>query len=116
MKLKLSHIGIWALLMGLFTACHVGNVSKSGGKDNQSYLQFVQGGEASYKSGVTVYIDQNPEFTAKVDKPKKFDGTKGNVYVINSGKRHLKVVYDGNTLYEKDIIVGTQETKKITLP
>ncbi len=114
--MKLSRISVLALLIGLFTACHVGNVTKSGGMDNQSYLQFIQGGEHSYSDGVTVYIDQNAEFTAKVDKPKKFSGTKGNVYVINTGRRHLKVVYKGQTLYDKDIVVGTQETKQITLP
>jgi len=103
-------------IVGAFTSCRVGTVTTSGGMDNQSHLQFIRGGERSYSGGVTVYIDQNTEFTAKVDKVKKFGGTRGNFYGIQPGKRHLKVVYRNTVLYEKDIMVATQETKKITLP
>jgi hypothetical protein len=99
----------------MVTACSVGNVSKSGGLDNQGYLQFVRGGSTSYSGGVTVIIDDNPAFTAKVDNIKKLR-VKGNTYVVNPGTRHLKVVYQGKTLYEKNVIIATQETKQINLP
>jgi hypothetical protein len=99
----------------MVAACSVGNVSKSGGLDNQGYLQFIQGGNTSYSGGVTVTIDDNPAFTAKVDKTKKLR-VKGNTYVVNPGTRHLKVVYQGKTLYEKNVIIATQETKQINLP
>ena len=102
-------------IFGSLTACKVGVVSTSGGKDSQSYLQFVQGGNQSYKNGVAVYVDNNPVFTAKVDKVKK-NSIKGNRYVINPGTRHIKVVDNGKTLYEKNVIVSSQETKKIILP
>ena len=116
MKSKVLRILALTFIVGVFTSCRVGTVTSSGGMDSQSYLQFIQGGERSYSGGVTVYIDQNTEFPAKVDRVRKFGGTRGNLYGIQPGKRHLKVVYKNNILYEKDIVVATQETKKITLP
>ncbi|MDR1343007.1 MAG: hypothetical protein LBK18_07130 [Prevotellaceae bacterium] len=99
----------------MVAACSVGNVSRSGGLDNQGYLQFVQGGSTSYSEGVTVMVDDNPAFTAKVDQIKKLR-VKGNTYAVKSGTRHLKVVYKGETLYEKKVIIATQETKQVNLP
>ena len=113
--MKITRLLLITLILCPFSACKVGVVSKSGGMDNQSYLQFVQGGSQSYKNGVTVYVDNNPAFTAKVDKIKK-NRIKGNSYVINPGTRHIKVANKGQTLYEKNVVVGTQETKKIILP
>jgi hypothetical protein len=96
-------------------ACSVGNVSQSGGMDNQGYLRFVQGGNTAYGGGVTVTVDDNPPFTAKVDKIKKLR-VKGNTYAVKTGARRLKVEYKGKTLYEKSVIIATQETKQINLP
>ena len=107
-------IFIAAALLCSLAGCKVGNVTHSGGVDNQSYLQFIQGGNTMYAGGVRVYVDDNPAFTAKVNKIEKLK-VRGNVYAIKEGKRHVKVVY-GSTVYEKDILVGNQETKKITLP
>ncbi|MDR0574249.1 MAG: hypothetical protein LBG96_09520 [Tannerella sp.] len=104
-----------AFMACLFTACSVGNVSRSGGLDNHGYIQFIQGGNTTYKKGVTVYIDDKPAFNASVDKIKKLR-VKGNTYVVNTGTHHIKVVYLGQTLYERNIIIATQETKQITLP
>jgi hypothetical protein len=111
----MKKIILFAITALTVTACSVGNVSKSGGLDNQGYLQFVQGGDTSYSDGVTVTIDDNPAFTAKVDKIKK-RSVKGNTYAIKTGTRHLKVEYKGKVLYEKNIIIATQETKQINLP
>jgi len=113
--MKTLRLLLIVFIVGSFTSCRVGVVSKSGGMDNQSYLQFVQGGSQSYRSGVIVYVDDTPAFTAKVDKVKK-NSIKGNSYVINPGTRHIKVVDNGKTVYEKNIVVATQETKKIILP
>ncbi len=114
MKTK-SIITAAILLLFSVTGCKVGNVTHAGGVDNQSYLQFIQGGETKYKEGVEVYVDNSPAFTAQVDKIEKMK-VRGNVYAIKDGQHQLKVVYNGSTLYEKKIIVGNQETKKITLP
>jgi len=113
--MKILRLLLIVFMFGSFTSCKVGVVSKSGGMDNQSYLQFVQGGSQTYKNGVTVYVDENPAFTAIVDKVKK-NRIKGNSYVINPGTRHVKVVDNGKILYEKNVVVATQETKKIILP
>jgi hypothetical protein len=104
-----------AITAFIFIACSVGNISKSGGMDNQGYLQFIQSGSAAYKDGVTVVIDDNPAFTAKVDEDKKFQ-VKGNTYVVKPGTRHIKVSYQGKILYEKNVIIAMQETKQINLP
>ena len=113
--MKILRLIIIIFFIGTFTSCKVGVVSKSGGIDNQSYLQFIQGGKQSYENGVIVYVDDNPAFTAKVDKTKK-NRIKGNSYVINPGTRHIKVVDNEKILYEKNIVISTQETKKIILP
>ena len=113
--MKILRLLLIVFIWGSFAACKVGVVSKSGGMDSQSYLQFVQGGNQSYKNGVTVYVDDNPAFPAKVDKTKR-NSIKGNSYVINPGTRHIKVVDNGKTVYEKNVVVATQETKKIILP
>lgn len=114
MKIR-SIITAAILLLFSVTGCKVGNVTHAGGVDNQSYLQFIQGGETKYKGGVQVFVDNNPAFTAQVDKIEKLD-VRGNVYAVKEGQHSLKVVYNGSTLYEKQILVGNQETKKITLP
>ena len=113
--MKILRLLLIMFVLGSFASCKVGVTSKSGGMDNQSYLQFVQGGNHSYGNGVTVYVDDNPAFTAKVDVMKR-NSIKGNTYVVNPGTRHIKVVDNGKTVYEKKIVVSTQETKKIILP
>ncbi|MDR2814089.1 MAG: hypothetical protein LBB79_05485 [Prevotellaceae bacterium] len=104
-----------ALLLASLAGCKVGNVTHAGGVDNLSYLQLLQGGSTKYSEGVEVFVDDSPAFAAKVDKIEKLK-VRGNVYAIKQGTRHVKVVHEGKTLYEKDIFVGNQETKKITLP
>jgi len=108
------------ILLGFFLACicigcSVGNVSQSGGLDNLSYLQFVRGGSNNYRGGVEVVVDNNPTFIAKVDKLKPLR-VKGNTYVIKSGSRSITVSYKGEVLYNKTIMIGSQETKQIVLP
>jgi len=113
--MKILRLLLIVLVLSSFASCKTGVVSKSGGMDSQSYLQFVQGGSQSYKSGVIVFVDDNPSFTAKVDVVKS-STVKGNTYGINPGTRHIKVVDKGKIVYEKDVVVATQETKKIILP
>jgi hypothetical protein len=110
MKVKI----VIALLLAIATGCKVGNVAHSGGVDNQSYLQFLKGSK-SYSS-VTVHLDDLEPFTAKVDKIQKLN-VRGNVYAVKEGTHTLKVTSpSGETLYERKIVIGNQETKQITLP
>lgn len=110
-----THIWLLALLVLVLGACSVGRTTESRGLENQAYLQFVRGNTDKYSDGVDVYIDDALLFKAKVDKVDSRT-VKGNTYVIKSGKRHLKVEYHGKVLYEKEIVVTTQETRKVQLP
>lgn len=101
--------------VAMLTACSVGRTTESRGLENEAYLQFVRGTTDKYNDGVYVYVDENKPFKAKVNKVKATT-VKGDTYVIKSGKHHLKVVYKDKTVYEKDIITATQETKRIELP
>ena len=96
------------------SACKVGTTTGSRGYENESYLQFVQGTQ-QYKEGVLVFVDDLPPFTAKVDKEKAMT-VKGNVYTVKSGTRHLKVVYNNQILFEKEVVLSTQQTRQIQLP
>lgn len=110
-----TYIWLFALVLVVLGACSVGRTTESRGLENQAYLQFVRGNTDKYSDGVDVFIDDAQPFRAKVDKVDSRT-VKGNTYVIQSGKRYLRVEYHGNVLYEKDIIVTTQETRKVQLP
>lgn len=110
-----TYIWLLALVLVVLGACSVGRTTESRGLENQAYLQFVRGNTDKYLDGVDVYIDDAQPFKAKVDKVDSRT-VKGNTYVIQSGKRHIRVEYGGDVLYEKDIIVTTQETRKVQLP
>lgn len=98
----------------ILAGCSVGRTTESRGLENESYLQFIKGQE-SYPKGVQVFVDDAEPFTAKVDKVNSRT-VKGNVYTIKSGTRHLKVVYQGEVLYEKDVVLSSQQTRSIQLP
>jgi len=98
----------------IFAGCKVGRITESRGLENESYLQFIQG-QGKYNEGVDVFVDNIAPFKAKVDKVNSRT-VKGNVYTIKSGTRHLRVEYKGQVLYEKDIVLSSQETRQVQLP
>lgn len=110
-----TNIWLLALLTVVLVGCSVGRTTESRGLENQAYLQFVRGNTEKYSDGVDVYVDNAAPFRAKVNKVDSRT-VKGNTYSIKSGKRHLKVEYEGVVLYEKDIVVTTQETRRVQLP
>lgn len=112
MKKLIGFFVICAIFFSL-SGCKVGSVSSSGGVDNTAQLQFIRGTANAYKDGVDVFIDNNAPFKAKVDKEKTI---KGNVYTIQNGKRNIRVEYRGTILYERAIVIGIGETRKIRLP
>jgi hypothetical protein len=104
----------YLLLASLFILSSCGGIkTKSAGLENEAFLEFV-GPTHSYRGGVTVSIDNNINFKAAVNK-NKVAYVKGKVYAISTGTHTLKVSYDGQVLYEKQIYVATQETKTIVL-
>jgi hypothetical protein len=94
--------------------CRVGRTTESRGYENESYLQFVQG-QQKYPEGVEVFVDDLPSYKAKVNNVND-RVVKGDVYTIKSGTRHLKVVYNGKVLYDKKVVLSSQQTRQIQLP
>lgn len=101
----------------LLTACGTtknGMYESVGGKEDVAYL-FFQSQELYANKQVDITLD-GKTFKAEVAKDKKQKAKyKGTNYAIKPGTHHLKVVFEGKTLFDKNIIVGTQETKTINL-
>lgn len=96
----------------LLTSCG-GIKTKTVGMENDAFIEIV-GPVKSYPNGVDVSVDDKITFKAVVNKD-KVGYMKGEVYAISTGTHVLKVSYDGKVLYEKQIFVAAQETKKIVL-
>lgn len=89
-------------------------VAQQSGKDDVAYLLFVSASNQGSEI-VDVTIDGSTTFEAKTVKAKKAN-RKGTSYAIATGRRKIKVIKEGQILYNKEIFVSTQETKIITLP
>lgn len=103
------------LLCGIFflVGCKA-PIAQQSGREDIAYLLFISPKQYAGKE-VTVTLDTQTPFQAKVIK-EKFVRSKGKQYGIHTGKRRIKVVYKGKTLYEKYIFVSSQEIKQILLP
>lgn len=103
-----------ATLLLLLGGCARMPIAQEKGYDDMAYLIFV--GSPDYnKKGLDVTIDGKTTFRAKVVSPKKSQ-TKGLLYAISTGRRRIEIICDGEKIYDKEVFVSTQETKKITLP
>lgn len=89
-------------------------VAQQSGKEDVAYLLFVSNKKHANKN-VTVTLDGKNTFDAKVVKTKD-SNRKGTSYAISTGRKKINVVYNGITIYNKEIFVSTQETQIITLP
>ncbi|WP_321332752.1 hypothetical protein [uncultured Bacteroides sp.] len=112
MKAKLF-LGSFLGLCLLLTGCKVGNIASSQGLSDQAYLYFVSTNK--YDVPVSVTIDGSTVFDAKVVKEKKYT-IKGNTYAVATGKRHVVVKQSNKILFERDLFLSAQETKKVILP
>jgi|SRR5690554_212859 len=88
--------------------------SVSSGLENQAYLEIL-GNPQSFPNGVVVKINDNMEFPAEVNAPNA-KRPKGTVYAIPTGSNLVTISVNNETIYRKNIFVGAQETKQITLP
>jgi len=91
-------------------------VAQQSGKEDMAYLVFV-GPRSTYGNGsklVHVNVD-GKTFDAKVVKP-KVANRKGTQYGVTPGRRKVSVSFQGKTVYEKQLLLSSQETKIITLP
>lgn len=98
----------------LLAGCRSYPVAQQSGKEDMAYLLFVSSDEYKNKT-VDVKLDDNTTFEAKVVATKKAK-RKGIAYGVSTGKRKIIVTNGGNTIYEKELFLSTQETKQITLP
>ncbi len=112
-KVFLSLIAIACLMVG----CKANYpVAQQSGKEDMAYLVFV-GPLKTYGNGsktVQVDVDGN-KFDAKVVKPKTAN-RKGTQYGVATGRRSITVTFNGQTIYQKQLFLSSQETKIINLP
>jgi len=113
--MKKSALLLLATILLVATSCKLGSNSTAKGLENQSFLEFVWT-VSNYKGGVDVKIDDKTSFKAEVYKEKEGNNRiKGKVYAIPTGVHTVTVSYNGNLIYQKQIYVSVQETKKIIL-
>ncbi len=106
-------IAFVSVIVLLFAGCKAHYpVSQQSGKEDMAYLLFVSESNKSYK--INVLLDRSLSFDAKTVRAKDADRN-GTAYAVGTGRHKIKVLKDGNVIYEKEIFISTQETKKITL-
>lgn len=109
-------LGIFALTCLLVGCKSSFPVPQQSGKEDMAYLVFV-GPLKTYGNGskpVQVDVD-GTTFDAKVVKL-KVANRKGCQYGVATGKRNIIVKFNGNTIYQKQLFLSSQETKIINLP
>ena len=91
-------------------------VAQQSGKEDMAFLVFV-GPSNTYGNGSkTVQVDvDGTKFDAKVVKPKTAN-RKGTQYGVATGRRNIKVMFNGKEIYSKQLFLSSQETKIINLP
>ena len=91
-------------------------VAQQSGQEDMAFLVFV-GPNSTYGNGAkTVQVDvDGTKFDAKVVKPKTAN-RKGTQYGVATGRRNITVMFDGKTVYSKQLFLSSQETKIINLP
>ena len=112
-RLLLSFLATACLLLGCKSSFPVAQQS---GKEDMAFLVFV-GPSATYGNGSkTVQVDvDGTKFDAKVVKPKTAN-RKGTQYGVATGRRSITVTFNGQTIYSKQLLLSSQETKIINLP
>lgn len=104
------------LLVAVFmTGCRANYpVAQQSGKEDVAFLLLVS--QKNYiNEELTVKIDDT-EFEAKAVSAKK-SNRRGKAYTVATGRRKLTVTdKQGQTLYKREVMLSTQETKQIMLP
>ena len=104
-------LGIMLLLSGCKSYAPI---ARESGKADIAFLIFTSNGAYNNKT-VHIILNGKTDFDAKVVKARK-SSYKGNVYPVPVGKNRVKVIYNGETLYNKELFISTQETRIIPLP
>ena len=91
-----------------------GTKTSSQGLNNESFLEII-GTPSLYSDDVDVVVDDNKSFKAKVYK-ERAGRMRGEVYAITTGKHSIKIYSKNKVIYNQQIFVSTQQTKKIIIP
>lgn len=83
----------------------------SGGQENVSYIIVLQKGNSLGE--VSLFIDDKVTPVDKVFKEK--NKRKAHPVVTSPGKHKISVVSQKKVIYEENVFLGLQETKKIVL-
>ncbi len=105
-------LSLTAIFLIFLTGC-TGVKSVTSGLEDEAFL-VIEGDPAKYGE-VLVKVNDDIEFTAKVNKPNA-NRPKGEVYAISPGSHIVSVSSNGQVVYRKKIYISTQETRKIELP
>ena len=116
----MSKIFSISVLVGLLltTGCARYPIETSSGKEDVAYLLFISQEGVYAKKDVTINIDGKTTFTVQPIKAKRgSEKLKGSQYKVAPGRRKV-VVTDkkGDTIYSREIMLSTQDTKQILLP
>lgn len=105
---------LFIVAVGLCLANCTGVQTVTTGLVNESFLEFI-GQPEDYSGGVKVLIDDRTSFKAEVKKDYAKRPT-GKIYGIPTGKHDVKITYKDVVIYQKQIFISSQETRKIHLP
>jgi len=89
-------------------------VAQQGGKEDVGYLLFVSASNQP-NSEIEVILDNGTTFLAQTIKAKKAN-RRGTQYSVSTGRHQITVKQNGNILYQKNIMMSSQEVKQIQLP
>ena len=107
----MKNIFVIVFIAMLSTSCtHMYN-TKSGSKDNVSYIVVLK--EAGQYNDVSIVVDDKTYQYGKVYKVKS--KRKASPLITTPGKHSVKVIVDGKTVTEENVFMGLQETKTIVL-
>ncbi len=91
-------------------------VAQQSGKEDMAYLVFVGPLKTFGNGSKPAQVDvDGTKFDAKVVKPKTAN-RKGTQYGVATGRRNVTVKFNGQTVYQKQLFLSSQETKIINLP
>lgn len=115
---------LFAAVLGTLLCC-IGIVScgtsaqtVAAGLENTSYLHLV-GDTSTYTQKVTVVLDDEVTFEAKVSKERYRavkSERKGATYKIAPGVHDIRVLYQGKTIINKKIFASANEVNTVELP
>ena len=112
--MKIFYSFIVTLMMFLLSGCASYPTEQRSGKDDTASLQFVSQGK--YASQLVLVELDGTQFEAQPVKARKAR-LKGKLYTVATGKRKIVVKNKvGDIIYQKYIMLSSQEVQQIILP